>query len=312
MYSYTLSQWLLFFLIYCFFGWCIESTFVSCRKHQLVNRGFLNGPVIPIYGSGAIAILFATLPVRAHPVAVFFLGMLSATVLEYFTGAAMEAIFKVRYWDYSDKRFNLNGHICLNTSLAWGALSVVLVEWLHRPIERLVLSLSESASQVLAFVLSGLFLIDFAISLKTALDLRQLLEQLQAYSEKALEEARVLQKRMEVYSAFNRERLEAYLSEKLPDGGEALQKYVESMERAAARLEQSEAVQKLRTDLAMWRARRAQARENFRQRLTWDKRMMLLGNPTARSGKYAEQLRLLRQRMAEERQERQERRKRKE
>lgn len=307
MYSYTLSQWILFFLIYCFFGWCIESTFVSCRKHQLVNRGFLNGPVIPIYGSGAIAILFATLPVRAHPWAVFLLGMLAATVLEYITGAVMEAIFKVRYWDYSDKRFNLNGHICLNTSLAWGALSVVLVEWLHRPIERLVLSLSETASQVLAFVLSGIFLIDFAISLKTALDLRQLLEQLQAYSEKAREEARLLQKRMEVYSAFNLERLETYLSEKLPDGGEALQKYVESMERAAARLEQSEAVQKLRTDLAMWRARRAQARENFRQRLTWDKRMMLQGNPTARSGKYAEQLRLLRQRMAEDREERRKR-----
>ena len=307
MYSYTLSQWLLFFLIYCFFGWCIESTFVSCRKHQLVNRGFLNGPVIPIYGSGAIAILFATLPVRAHPVAVFFLGMLAATILEYITGAAMEAIFKVRYWDYSDKRFNLNGHICLNTSLAWGVLSVVLVEWLHKPIERLVLSLSDTVSQVLAFVLSGLFLIDFAVSLKTALDLRQLLEQLQAYSEKAREEARLLQKRMEVYSTFSRERLETYLAEKLPDGGEALQKYVESMERGAARLEQSEAVQKLRTDLAMWRARRAQARENFRQRLTWDKRMMLRNNPTARSGKYAEQLRLLRQRMAEERQERRKR-----
>lgn len=307
MYSYTLSQWLLFSLIYCFFGWCIESTFVSCRKRQLVNRGFLNGPVIPIYGSGAIAILFATLPVRAHPWAVFLLGMLAATILEYFTGAAMEAIFKVRYWDYSDKRFNLNGHICLNTSLAWGALSVVLVEWLHRPIERLVLSLSETVSEVLAFVLSGIFLMDLAMSLKTALDLRKLLEQLQSYSEKAREEARLLQKRVEVYSAFSRERLGAYLSEKLPDGGEALQKYVESMEQAAARFEQSEAVQKLRTDLAMWRARRAQARENFRQSLTWDKRMMLRGNPTARSGKYADAMRLLRQRMAEELQERRKR-----
>ena len=307
MYSYTLSQWILFFLVYCFFGWCIESTFVSCRKHQLVNRGFLNGPVIPIYGSGAIAILFATLPVRAHPVAVFFLGMLAATVLEYITGAVMEAIFKVRYWDYSNNFMNLNGHICLFTSLCWGALSVVLVEWLHRPVERVVLSFSETASQILAFVLSGIFLIDFAISLKTALDLRQLLEQLQAYSEKAREEARLLQKRMEVYSAFSRERLGTYLAEKLPDGGEALQKYVESMEQAAARFEQSEAVQKLRTDLAMWRARRAQARENFRQRLTWDKRMKLLGNPSARSGKYAEQLVLLRQRMAEERQERRKR-----
>ena len=304
MYSYSFPQWILFFLVYCFAGWCIESTFVSCRKRQFVNRGFLNGPVIPIYGSGAIVILFATLPVRQHLVAVFFLGMLAATILEYFTGAAMESIFKVRYWDYSNNPLNLHGYICLGTSLAWGVLSVILVRWLHTPVEAVVLSLSDRITQVLAFVFSGLFLADLAISLKTALDLRQLLEQLQSYSEKAREEAKVLQRRMEVYSTFKREEVAAYLSEKLPDGGEALQQRIEAMEQLAARLEQSEAVQKLRTDLAVWKARRATARESFRQRLTWDKRMMLRNNPTARSGKYAEQLRILRQRLAEERQRR--------
>ena len=176
--GYTISQWVLFFLVYCFFGWCIESTFVSCRTRKLDNRGFLNGPVIPIYGFGAIAILFATLPVRTHPVAVFFLGMLAASVLEYFTGMAMEAIFKVRYWDYSDNFMNLNGHICLFTSLCWGALSVVLVEWIHRGVERVILGLPDSVSQLLSLILSGIFLADLAVSLKTALDLRKLLEQL--------------------------------------------------------------------------------------------------------------------------------------
>ncbi|MGO5115704.1 putative ABC transporter permease [Candidatus Avoscillospira sp. LCP25S3_F1] len=294
--GYTVSQWVLFFLVYCFFGWCIESTFVSCRTRKLVNRGFLNGPVIPIYGFGAIAILFATLPVRTHPVAVFFLGMLAASVLEYFTGMAMEAIFKVRYWDYSDNFMNLNGHICLFTSLCWGALSVVLVEWIHRGMERVILGLPDSVAQLLSLILSGIFLADLAVSLKTALDLRKLLEQLEAYSEKAKEEARQLQERMAEHMEQSRERF----LEKLPDGGEALQKRIESWEQAAERWEQSETVAKLRADLAAWKARREQAREGFRQRMTLDKRLLLRNNPSARSKRYSEQLRLLRQRMYEE------------
>ena len=302
--SYTLSQWILFFIFYCFAGWCIETTFVSVRKHQFVNRGFLNGPVIPIYGSGAIAILFVTLPVRNHLVAVFLLGMLAATVLEYITGAVMEAIFKVRYWDYSNNPLNLNGYICLGTSLAWGVLSVVLVRWLHTPMERLILAIPDKIAQIVAFLLAGIFLADLAVSLKTALDLRAMLEQLQAYSQRAKEEARLLQKRAEVYGAFRMEEFSEYLAQKLPDGGEALQRRMEALEHAVARLEQSETVQKLRTDLEVWKARRAATREAFRQRLTWDKRMMLRNNPSAASRRYAEQLRLLRQRMAEERQQR--------
>ena len=301
LYAYSVPQWVLFFLIYCFAGWCIESAFVSWRQRRFVNRGFLNGPVIPIYGSGAIAILFATLPVRRWVPAVFLLGMLAATVLEYVTGAAMEAIFKVRYWDYSKNPLNLHGYICLGTSLAWGVLSVILIYGLHAPVERAVLACPETLAQILALVLSGLFLSDLAVSLKTALDLRQLLEQLQAYSERGREEARLLQKRLEVYAAFKKEELSSYLLQKLPDGGEALQQRMEALEQLAERLGQSEAAQKLRTDFAVWKARRAEARESLRQRLTRDKRRMLRGNPTAGSRRYAEQLRLLRQKAGEER-----------
>ena len=82
MYAYTAPQWVLFFLFYCLAGWCIESIFVSVRTRRLVNRGFLYGPAIPIYGFGAIAILFATLPVRVRPALVFLLGLAAATVRE--------------------------------------------------------------------------------------------------------------------------------------------------------------------------------------------------------------------------------------
>lgn len=93
---------------------------MSVLKARWVNRGFMRGPFLPIYGSGAIVVLVFTLPFRTNAVRVFFAGMISATILEYFTGVAMEKLFHVRYWDYSNQRFNLNGHICVTSSLAWG------------------------------------------------------------------------------------------------------------------------------------------------------------------------------------------------
>lgn len=95
MYVYSLGQWLLFFFLYCFLGWVWESCYVSAKRRQWVNRGFLHGPMLPIYGTGAVIILLATIPVRDSLWLVFLLGMLAATALEYVTGAAMEALFKV-------------------------------------------------------------------------------------------------------------------------------------------------------------------------------------------------------------------------
>ena len=115
-----------FFFTYCFLGWIIESTWVSLHQKRFVNRGFLRGPFIPIYGCGAMTLVLVGTPLLKWPVAVFFGGMISASILEYFTGAAMEAIFKVRYWDYSDKPLNLNGHICAFTSVCWGGLSLLV------------------------------------------------------------------------------------------------------------------------------------------------------------------------------------------
>ena len=138
MHFYTTGQWVLLFFFYCFCGWVWESCYVSACKRQWVNRGFLHGPLLPIYGSGAIIILFVTLPVEQDLRLVFLLGMIAATVLEYVTGAEMERLFKVRYWDYSHHRFNLNGHICLTSSLAWGFFSILLVRFIHPPIAALL------------------------------------------------------------------------------------------------------------------------------------------------------------------------------
>ena len=110
---YTIHQWLLLFYLYCFAGWVWESCYVSALKHKWINRGFLKGPLLPIYGSGAIVVLISTITVKENIFLVFIIGMIATTVLEYITGELMESIFHVRYWDYSNKPFNINGHICL-------------------------------------------------------------------------------------------------------------------------------------------------------------------------------------------------------
>ena len=101
MFAYNLWQWIAFFIIYCLIGWIGESLYVSWEHRKWVNRGFLHGPFLPIYGFGAVIILISTIPVRNNYFLIFLFGMLGATLLEYFTGWAMEQIFHVKYWDYT-------------------------------------------------------------------------------------------------------------------------------------------------------------------------------------------------------------------
>ena len=119
-YSYSAAQWLLVFYLYCMLGWCFESTVVSVGQRRLVNRGFLRGPMLPIYGFGAVILLHVSLPLKQHPVWLYLASMIAATVFEYIVGVVMEKIFKVKYWDYSKQRFQFQGYICLRSSLCWG------------------------------------------------------------------------------------------------------------------------------------------------------------------------------------------------
>lgn len=196
MYHYDLTQWLLFFFVYAFFGWIWESCYVSVRNKRWVNRGFLNGPFLPIYGFGAIAILWATLPVRNSIALIYLFGMLSATILEYVTGAAMERLFRVRYWDYSKHKFNLNGHICLGVSLGWGLFAVFLVKGIHLPIESLILQIPPLLGDILATILVVVMAVDVTASFNEAMDLKETLIRL---SESREQIAR-LQRRLEIIS----------------------------------------------------------------------------------------------------------------
>lgn len=178
MYVYTWYQWLLFFFIYCFLGWIIETAYVSIKRFHFVNRGFLTLPLLPLYGTGAILMLWLSLPVQGSLLLVFLFGMVGASVLEYITGYVMERLFKMKYWDYSCRPLNLNGYICLGTSIAWGLLTIFLTEVVHRPMEWAVLRLSGTICIPLVLILSIVFILDAIHSIRDALDLGRILETL--------------------------------------------------------------------------------------------------------------------------------------
>lgn len=176
MSAYTWSQWFAFFYLYCFVGWCFESAYVSFLQKHFVNRGFLRGPVLPLYGSGGMMMLLISASFPGRLVTMFFMGMICATVLEYLTGIAMEKLFKVRYWDYSQKKFNFQGLICLESTIAWGVLTVLFTEVVNKPVERLILGLDPSVLSVCIILVTAVFLLDLVTSVRAALDVAATLE----------------------------------------------------------------------------------------------------------------------------------------
>ena len=205
MYRYTAVQWAFFFFFYCFFGWCFESAYVSLCKRKFVNRGFIRGPFLPLYGSGAVMMLLVSAPVKDSLVLVFLAGCVGATALEYVTGVVMEALFKVRYWDYSNQRFQFQGQICLSSTLCWGALTVFLSRYLHPAVERLAFLIPPALMAGLMTVVLVWFSVDFAFSFQAAMDLRDILVR----AEQAKKELERMQKRLDVLIAVAGEELDS-------------------------------------------------------------------------------------------------------
>ena len=122
----ALEGWALLFFACSFGGWLWENALAALQWGHGRGRGFLRGPLLPIYGLGALVVLAGTRPVRGNPAGVFWLGMGLAVLLEYLSGAALERLLGKRYWDYTGWPFSLNGYVCLPAALFWGLLSVGL------------------------------------------------------------------------------------------------------------------------------------------------------------------------------------------
>ncbi len=182
--NYTIQIWIFLFFIYSFLGWIWEVCYVSACQRKLTNRGFLYSPILPIYGFGAIVVLISTLPFTENLYLVYIFGALGATLLEVVTGYSMEVLFKTRYWDYSNQKFNYKGYICLSSTIAWGFFSIIMVRYINVPIENFVFSINSTLLEVLVLVLLVIFTVDVTKSVQNALDLKELLETMASNNEK--------------------------------------------------------------------------------------------------------------------------------
>lgn len=155
----------LFFIIYSFCGWVIETILCSIEEKRIVNRGFLIGPICPIYGCGAIIISLLLTRYKDDWIVVFCLATILAGALEYFTSWLMEKMFHARWWDYSKNKFNINGRICLETMVPFGLLGIAIIYLLNPFFYHLLIKLPESVINILAIILLIVLIIDMALSL---------------------------------------------------------------------------------------------------------------------------------------------------
>lgn len=175
---YTFIKFILYFSIYSFLGWVCETIYCSILDRRFVNRGFLNGPVCPVYGFGALLVIALLDKYRGDVLSVFLLGMIITSVVEYITAVILETSFQTKWWDYSKHKFNIHGRVCLLNSTLFGLLSVLLIEVINVRITTLINSVPKIINIVLACIIIAMFLSDFITTLIAMIKLNDKLNNL--------------------------------------------------------------------------------------------------------------------------------------
>lgn len=156
----------LLFIIYAFMGWCMEVIGKLIELKRFINRGFLIGPLCPIYGCGAILITFLLQKYIKDPIALFIMAIVICGVLEYLTSYVMEKVFHARWWDYSQRKYNINGRVCLNTIIPFGLLGMFIM-YISNPFFLNILnSLPQLWLNILFWIILSIFILDNIISTK--------------------------------------------------------------------------------------------------------------------------------------------------
>ena len=148
----------LYFFVYGFLGWCTEVAFAAWKEHRFVNRGFLNGPICPVYGIGVTLVVHFLSPYRSNLIILYITSTILVTALEWLTGFILERVFHNKWWDYSNMPLNLNGYVCLLFSLIWGVACVLIVDFIHPVIHKLLLYIPVIVGVIILIILGiGMF-----------------------------------------------------------------------------------------------------------------------------------------------------------
>ncbi len=168
-----------YFMIYSFLGWALESAYVSASNKTWTNRGFISGPLCPIYGTGATLVIVALTPFKNNLLLMFLGGVFIATVVEYVIALLLEKIFHATWWDYSQMRFQLQGRICLRRSLEWGVLTVVMMHLIQPPIQRFVAWIPRTTGEFIGVLLLMYLMADASVTVMNIFQLKEKIARLE-------------------------------------------------------------------------------------------------------------------------------------
>ena len=164
------------FFIYAFLGWCTEVAFAAFKERRFVNRGFLNGPICPVYGFGVVAVIHFLTPLRSNLLLLYLGSAILVTAIEWLTGFILEKVFHNKWWDYSNMPLNLNGYVCLLFSLIWGVFCVFIVDVFHPLIDTLLSHIPFLVGIILVCILVIAGLADLYVTASGILKLNKRLE----------------------------------------------------------------------------------------------------------------------------------------
>lgn len=218
VFGFPISLLFLYFVIYAFLGWILETVYCSVRERRFVARGFLYGPVCPIYGVGVLMMLCWFAPFTGQPLLFYVIATVCMSAWEYLVAWILETTTHIKYWDYSDRKFNLHGRICLSISLTWGVLAYLVIFWIHPVVAGLVERLSVFTIYVADVVLLVLLVADAAATIRELALLTAMLRKLTRMGEE-------LQVQLALSRAELSDRLDEareVLSDKLDDARESI------------------------------------------------------------------------------------------
>lgn len=178
-----INKEIIFFFIYCFIGWVCEEIYCSIGEKKIVYRGFLYGPYLPIYGFGAMTVLFLLSPFINNIVLLFITAMISTSIIEYMGSFLLEKVFHLKLWDYSKNFMNINGRVCLLNSTLFGILSLSIIYIIHPFVTKIVNFIPQIVQYYFALVIVVGMSFDFAFSAAKMISFNKALEELRDRSE---------------------------------------------------------------------------------------------------------------------------------
>ena len=184
----NIIKYTLLFFFYSAGGWLLESIYCSIGEKRIINRGFLTGPLCPIYGTAALVMTILIYnPFKDRPLIIFILGIVLCDIVEYLTSYIMEKLFSARWWEYTYEFLNIKGRICLKHTLYWGIISVAFVRVLHPAVENLYAKINGEYLIYILIAVLAVFTLDVINAVRKALDIRKLQQKLSSLHESIVE-----------------------------------------------------------------------------------------------------------------------------